>query len=95
MKEAALEYKAHGYNLGCGCLGTYGRTKECACVYATHCAEVCFKLVCPTASGTECGMEAGEVFVSTHLQEGRELLGWEANEVQIAPAAPQSKVWQF
>lgn len=61
----------------------------------THCEEISLKLVCATTSGTQSGMQAGEMLVSAHLQESWELLGGKANKVQAAPAPPQSQVPQF
>lgn len=47
----------------------------------THRAEISLKLVRATTSGTESGMQAGEMLVSAHLQKSWELLCGKADEV--------------
>lgn len=40
-------------------------------------------------------MQTGEVLISAHLQEGRQLVRGKANEVQTALAAPKGEVSQL
>lgn len=61
----------------------------------THRAEIRLKLVCSPSSGTEGGVKAGEVFVAAHLQEGRQVMCGEADEVQVAGPAAQCQVLQL
>lgn len=54
----------------------------------THRAEIRLELVRPPSCGTEGGVEAGEVLVAAHLQEGWQVVRGEADEVQVpCPAA--------
>lgn len=61
----------------------------------THRAEIRFKLVGAPSRGTEGGVEAGEVLITAHLQEGRQIMCGEADEVQIARPAAQGQVLQL
>lgn len=61
----------------------------------THRAEIRLKLVGPPSSGTEGGVEAGEVLIAAHLQEGRQVMRGEADEVQVACPAAQCQVLQL
>lgn len=61
----------------------------------THRAEIRLKLVRPPSRGTEGGVEAGEVLVAAHLQEGRQVMRGEADEVQVACPAAQGQVLQL
>lgn len=61
----------------------------------THRTEIRLKLVRPTSSGAEGGVEAGEVLVTDHLQEGRQVMRGEADKVQVASPAAQCQVWQL
>lgn len=58
----------------------------------THRTEVIFIFKCTTSSGTEGGVQTGEMLVSTHLQEGRQLVRGKADEVQVALVAPKGEV---
>lgn len=64
-------------------------------VSLTHRPEVILKLVSATASGTECCVQAGEVFVMTHLNEPGHGLRWEADEVQVPCSAAHRQVPQL
>lgn len=64
-------------------------------VSLTHRPEVILKLVSATASCTECCVQAGEVFVVTHLDEPGHGLGWEADEVQVPCSAAHRQVPQL
>lgn len=61
----------------------------------THRAEVILKLVRTPSRGTEGGVEAGEVLAAAHLQEGRQVVRGEADEVQVARPATQRQVVQL
>lgn len=61
----------------------------------THRAEISLKLVRPPSCGAEGGVKAGEVLVAAHLQEGRQVMRGEADEVQVACPAAQSQVLQL
>lgn len=64
-------------------------------VSLTHRPEVILKLVSATTSGTECCVQAGEVFVVTHLDEPGHGLRWETNEVQVPCSATHCQIPQL
>lgn len=61
----------------------------------THRAEIRLELVRPPSRGAEGGVEAGEVLVAAHLQEGGQVMRGEADEVQVARPAAQRQVLQL
>ena len=50
----------------------------------THCSEILFELECPAPSGTERGVQGGEVLVLSHLDEAQHVLRGEADEVEVS-----------
>lgn len=61
----------------------------------TYRAEIVLKLVRSPTSGTEGGVEAGEVLVAGHLQEHWQVMCGEADEVQVALPATHGQVLQL
>lgn len=61
----------------------------------TYRAEIVLKLVGAPTSGAEGGVEAGEVLVAGHLQEHRQVVRREADEVQVARPAAHGQVLQL
>lgn len=61
----------------------------------THRAEIILKLVRTPSRGTEGGVQAGEVLVAAHLQESRQVVRGEADEVQVSRPAAQRQVLEL
>lgn len=68
--------------------------KTCGCS-RTHRAEIILKLVRTPSRGTEGGVEAGEVLAAAHVEEGRQVVRGEADEVQVSRPAAQRQVLQL
>lgn len=64
-------------------------------VRQTHCSEVILKLVGAASRGAQCRVQAGEVLVSSHLDEPGHSLGREADKVQVSCPATHGQVPQF
>lgn len=63
--------------------------------FFAHRPEVILELVSTASGGTECCVQAGEVFVVTHLDETGHGLCWEADEVQVPCSATHCQVPQL
>lgn len=60
-----------------------------------HRPKVILKLVSTASGGTECCVQAGEVFVMTHLYKTGHGLCWKADEVQVPCSATHRQVPQL
>lgn len=63
--------------------------------FFAHRPEVILKLVSTASGGTERRVQAGEVFVMTHLDETGHGLCWEADEMQVPCSATHCQVPQL
>lgn len=76
---------------GCG----HGRGFAISRANPTYRSKVLFKLESPASSGTECGVEAGEVLLAAHLDEPVHGTAGKADEVQVPFAPTHGQVFQF